>query len=156
MKRVGLLGSLGALTLALLVPAAVSAHSAPSFWSEVVKSGCTTTGGEHGFGKVKLGIRAYAQNNVPDAPTPNYIVIRSKFQQKVDGAWVTIGATTATTQVHPDGHPYVFEDLLIEDYSFESADHPKMRMIMRAVAWDDLETGDVRIGVSARAQSPAC
>jgi hypothetical protein len=156
MKRIGLATAVGTLAMALLVPATVSAGSAPVFWSDVIKSSCTSTGGEHGFGKVRLGMRAYAQNDLPDAPTPNYIVIRSKFQQKVGGAWVTIGSTTATTQVHPDGHPYVFEDLLIEEYSFESADHPKMRMIMRAIAWDDLESGDVRLGVSARAQSPAC
>lgn len=155
MKRIGLLGTLGALTLAMLAPASTSAHTPPVFWTDLLSSTCTNEGGAHGFGKVKLGMRAYARNDDPNDLTPNYIVIRSKFQQKVDGVWTTIGSGSVTTPVHPDGEQGAFSSLYITGYSFESADHPKMRMIMRAVFWDDLESGDVQVG-SIRVQSPAC
>jgi hypothetical protein len=155
MKRIGIATTVGALALVMLVPAAASAHSAPAFWSVLLKNTCVTTGGEHGFGKIKLGMEAYATNNDPDAPTTNYIVIRSKFQQKNAGKWATIGSTRVTTPVYADGHPDVFRNLLIEGYSFESADHPRMRMIMRVEFWDGLESGDVLLGTT-RVQSAAC
>jgi len=155
MKRLGLMGTLGALALAALAPATASAHTPPVFWVDILKSTCVNEGGEHGFGRIKLGMAAYATNTDPEAPTPNYSIIRSKFQQKIDGVWVTIGGSSTTTPVSPDGSPELIYNLLIESFSFRSADHPKMRMIMRAVFWDDLESGDVRLG-STRVQSPAC
>ena len=155
MKRLAFMATLGAVALAVLAPATASAHTPPVYWTDLLKSTCVNEGGAHGFGRIKLGMAAYATNTDPNAPTPNYSIIRSKFQQKIDGAWVTIGGSSTTTPVRPDGHPELIYNLLIESYSFESADHPKMRMIMRAVFWDDLESGDVQIG-STRAQSPAC
>ena len=155
MKRISLMSTLGALAVALLLPASTSAHSAPAFWSDVLVARCTNEGGQHGFGKVVLGMEGYAFNDYDDSPTPNYIVVVGKHQQKIDGVWETFGRTTATSPIYSDGHPYVFSNMLKESISFESADHPKMRMLMRVEFWDDLPATDVRLG-SISARTEAC
>ena len=61
MKRMSFIGAIGALTIALLVPASVSAHHGPTFWGHVDKAVCTNSGGKYGFGKVRLQMSAYAR-----------------------------------------------------------------------------------------------
>jgi len=154
MKRIGLLGAIGALTLAMFIPASVSAHSngtATTFGARVDKALCTNRGGQHGFGKVVLKMSAYARNDLPDEPTPNFIKILGRLDQKIDGVWVKGGLTTATTPIYPDGTPYVFPNLLGLAWQFESADHPLSRIVMRVEFWDVLPSGNVRLGkISAR------
>jgi hypothetical protein len=147
MNRMGLAGAVGALTLALLVPASVSANGPGETWSaQIEKAKCTNVRGAHGFGKVVLQMRAFAQNDVVGRPTPNYIVITGWIQQKMDGIWVTGGVGSATTAVHPDGSPGVFEDLLGNSWNFQEADHPPTRLMMKVEFFDSLPTGDVRLG----------
>lgn len=152
MKRIGLTGAISALAVALLIPASVSAHDTPTFGAHVDKAVCTHRGGSHGFGKVVLQMSAYARNDLADMPTPNYIVITGWVQEKINGVWVMLGGgTTATTQIYPDGTTGVFPDLLGLSLSFDTADHPRRRMMMKVEFFDDLESGDVRLGkISAR------
>lgn len=152
MKRIGLMGAVGALTLAMLVPASVSAGAAPaSFGADVPKAKCTNKNGEHGFGKVVLLMRGFARNDVADSPTPNYIVVTGWYEQKIAGVWTKFDVTTTTSPVYPDGTPYVFGNLLGLGLHFESADHPRTRQVMKVEFFDDLPTGDLRLGkISAR------
>jgi len=151
MKRIGLIGAMSALALALLVPAAVSAHTPPPYGGGVDKAFCTNRGGKHGFGKVVLQMGAFATNNDPDSRTPNYLPIVGTMDQKINGVWVRGSATTATTQIYPDGTPHDFTNMLGLGWHFRSADHPRTRMTMRIEFWDDLPTGDVRLAkISAR------
>lgn len=151
MKRMGLAGAVGALALALLVPASVSAHTPPPFWATIDKAKCTNRNGEHGFGKVVLQMRGFAVNDAAVDYTPNYIIITGRYEQKIDGVWRQFDVTTATGPIYPDGHPYVFQNLLGLGLHFESADHPLTRMVMKVEFFDDLPTGDVRLGkISAR------
>jgi hypothetical protein len=155
MKRMGLIGAVSALTLAVLVPASVSAHSAPTYWAQLNKAGCGHRGGQHGFGKVVLGMRGYARNDMDEATTPNYIVVISRYQQKIDGVWVEGGVASATSPTYADGYAYTFQGFLQSALHFESADHPLTRMLIRVEFWDDLPAGDVLLGkVSTR--SAAC
>jgi hypothetical protein len=153
MKRMGLAVAVGALIMALLVPASVSAtsHSAPPYWAQLNKAGCGHRGGQHGFGKVVLGMRGYAHNDMDDAITPNYIVVISRHQQKIDGVWVEGGLASATSPTYADGYAYTFQGFLQSAMHFESADHPLTRMLIRVEFWDDLPTGDILLGkVSTR------
>jgi hypothetical protein len=152
MKRMGIAGVLGALTLSLIVPGAVSATELPTFGAQVDTAKCTNRGGQHGFGRVKLQMQGFARNDVAGKPTPNYIVVRGSMEQKIDGVWVDVsGATTTTSQTYPDGTVGVFNGLLGLGWAFESADHPRTRIVMRVEFWDDLPTGDVRVAkISAR------
>ncbi len=151
MKRIGLLGAISAVVLALLIPASVSASTPTTFGARVDKAVCTNHGGHHGFGKVVLQISAYARNDLPDEPTPNFIKIVGRLDQKVDGIWIKGGLTTATTPIYPDGTAYVYPDLLGLAWHFESADHPRSRIVMRVEFWDVLPSGNVRLGkISAR------
>lgn len=151
MMRMGLVGAVGALTLALVVPASVAAHTPPPFWAVIDKATCINKRGEHGFGKVVLQMRGFARNDAAEAASPNYIVIRGMYQQRIEGAWVDFDVTTATSPTYPDGHPDTFQNLLGMALHFESADHPRTRMVMRVEFWDDQPTGDVLLGkVSTR------
>jgi hypothetical protein len=147
MKRIRLMGAVGALTIAMLVPASVSAVG-PSdvWWAQIDKATCINTRGTHGFGKVALQVRAFAQNDRPGMPTPNYIVMTGWMQQKIDGIWVTGGVGSATTPVYPDGHPGVFEGLYGIRWSFQEPDHPPTRMMMKIEFFDSQPSGDVRLG----------
>lgn len=157
MNRMGFAGAVGALTMALLVPASVSAGAAPApmFWAEVPKAACTNYKGKHGFGRVVLHMRGFALNNVADAPTPNYIIVTGRYEQKIDGVWVKGGISSATSPTYPDGHQYTFQGMLGQAMRFESADHPLTRMVMRVEFFDDLPTGDVRLG-KFTARTAAC
>ena len=156
MKRIGLMGAVGAVTMALLVPASVSAGApAPSFWAEVPKAACTNYKGEHGFGRVVLHLRGFAVNNVADAPTPNYMIVTGRYEQKINGVWVKGDITTTTSQTYPDGYQTYFQGMLGMALHFESADHPRTRMVMRVEFFDDLPTGDVRLG-KITARTAAC
>ena len=156
MKRIGLMGAVGALTLAMLVPAAVSAGIGPQpFGAEIDVARCTNRNGEHGFGKVVLKMDAFARNDLANSPTPNYIIITAWYEQKIDGVWHRFDVTTATGPVHPDGYPYVFSNYLGMALHFESADHPRTRQVMKVEFFDDLPTGDVRLG-KITARTAAC
>lgn len=154
MKRIGLMGAVGALAMALLVPASVSAHSphsSPAFEVRVDKASCSNRGGKYGFGKVVLRMSAYARNDLADEPTPNYIFITTWLQEKIDGVWVNLGVGHTTPEIYPDGYPGVFEENLGASWQFKEADHPRTRLLMKVEFFDDLPTGDVRLGkVSAR------
>ena len=112
MKRISLIGTLGALALAMLVPAGASAHTPPVYWTDLLKSTCVNEGGATASAGSSSGWRLTPATTIQMHLTPNYIVIRSKFQQKVDGAWATIGSSSVTTPVHPDGDQNVFSNLL--------------------------------------------
>jgi hypothetical protein len=151
MKRIGLIGAMSALAMALLVPAAVSAHTPPPYGGGVDKALCTNRGGQHGFGKIRLQMSAWAYNYDAELATPNYIRIVGTMDQKINGVWVRGSATTATTQVYPDGTANDFTNMLGLGWHFRSADHPRTRMTMRIEFWDDRPTGDVRLAnISAR------
>lgn len=154
MKRIGLIGAVGALTTALLLPSSVAANSEPTFWAQVDKAACTHHRGAHGFGKVILRMQGFGRNDVADAPTPNYILITTWLQEKIDGVWVNLGVGNTTPVIYPDGYPGVFDQNLGASWQFKAADHPRTRLRMRVEFFDDLPTGDVRIGkVSARTEA---
>ena len=156
MKRMGFIGATTALSMALLVPAAVSAHapSPPTYGARVDKAACTSHRGQHGFGKVVLQMSSWARNDVPNAPTINYMRIVGRMDQKIDGVWVKGSVTTATSPSDPDGTGMIYPDLLGLAWHFESADHPRARIVMRVEFWDDLPTGDVRVArISARTEA---
>jgi hypothetical protein len=111
--------------------------------AKVTKAGCGHKGGRHGFGKVVLGMRGTARNDIEGAPTPNYVIVRTWYSQKIDGVWVDGGFATATSQTHPDGYAYSFDGFLQSAWHVPSADHPRMKMLVRTEFWDDLHDGDV-------------
>jgi hypothetical protein len=157
MKRLGLVGAVSALSLALLVPASVSAHTppAPPFGARVTKAACTKQGGWYGFGKIVLRMDAWARNDLPGSPTPNYIYIFTWLQEKVDGVWVNVGLGQTTPVIYPDGHPGIFEDALHVNWHFTAPQPERTRALMRVEFFDDLPTGDVRLG-KKWARTAAC
>jgi hypothetical protein len=155
MKRIGRIG-ISVLSMALLAPAAVSAHSpaAPPYGAHVDKAVCSNRGGEHGFGKVQLQMNSWARNDPPNWPTVNYMRIVGRMDQKIDGVWVKGSATTATSPSNPDGTGFIYPALLGLGWHFPSADHPRTRLVMRVEFWDDRPNRDVRIArISARTEA---
>lgn len=147
MKRMSLIGAIGALTLALLAPASVSAGVPPRpFGAEIDVARCINVRGAHGFGKIVLRVTGWARNNVAGAPTPNYIYITTKLQEKINGAWVNLGTGHTTPVIYPDGHSGLFDEYLGASWQFTSAVHPPTRLTMTVEFFDDLPTGDVRLG----------
>lgn len=71
--------------------------------------------------------------------------------------WVLVdngGPSMTTSPTHRDRTPGVFQGFGQMVWHFESADHRRTRMLMRVEFWDDLPTGDVRLGkISGRTAS---
>jgi len=68
--------------------------------------------------------------------------------------WVKGSVTTATSPTNPDGTGFIYPNLLGLGGHFDSADHPRMRIVMRAEFWDDRPNRDVRIArISARTEA---
>ena len=153
MKRIGLLAGIGAITLAMIIPASVSADT-QTYGAHIDKAVCTNHGGQYGFGKVQLQMSAWGRNDVAGQPSPNYIRIVGRMDQKVAGIWIKGGAATVTTPSYPDGTGNLYPDLLGQAWHFRSADHPRSRMVMRVEFWDVLPSGDVRLAkISARTEA---
>ena len=157
MKRIGLISTAGVLAIALLVPAAVAAHSPPPrpFWAQVEKAACTKHGGWYGFGKIVLRMNAFARNDLRGLSTPNYIYIFAWFQEKVDGVWVNVNYAQTTPVIYPDGYPEIFEAGLHVNWHFDAPHPARTRVLMRVEFFDDLPTGDVRLG-KRYARTAAC
>jgi hypothetical protein len=153
----GIIGATTALAMALFVPAAVSAHSPPPppWGMEIDKAVCRNTGGEHGFGKVHMQVNSWAVNDQPGWATVNYMRIVGRMDQKIDGVWVKGSVTTATSPSNPDGTGYIYPNLLGLSWHFESADHPRSRIVMRVEFWDDRPVTGRRIDV-IHARTEAC
>jgi hypothetical protein len=145
MRRVMLIGAIGALLLAMMIPGIASA-ALPKWWNDISRAACTNTGGHFGFGKVVLSVDWHTFNDWedPSIPSPNYIVVNTLRQEKVNGAWVTVAHSSVQSATYPDGYSSIFSQSAKMAYSFPSAVHPPTRIIMRAGFWDDLAT-DVRL-----------
>ena len=144
MKRISLLSTFAALALAIALPGMAAAAYPRTFSTTALKAVCTNVNGDYGFGKLILYVSATAYNNIPGRPTPNYIVLINRRQEKIGTEWLTVAKSQLETLVTEDGGGRII-GLSPEAMSFESPDHPRTRMILRAELWDDLPTGDVRL-----------
>lgn len=129
-------GVLVAVGLAMLLPATASA-ALPLYRIQLTRSACTSADGQYGFGKVVLGVRALTYNSFDSEPSPNYIVFRTKRQEKIDGSWVTASTTVRQSPVYPDNYFDSIIDSTKTIYSFPGAEHPRTRLLTRIEFWDD-------------------
>ena len=137
-RRIGLSGSVVALALAVLLPSAALGAYAP-YRSFVLRAACLTTGGLYGYGKVVLKVEAVSYANVDT----NYFVFKTRRQENIDGAWVTVERTTSQSAIFPDDTLDLFSASNKVKYAFPTASHPRTRLLTKVQFWDQRPGGDV-------------
>lgn len=131
---------LGLLCLALLLPASALGAYAP-YRSVVLRAACTNSGAAHGFGKVVLKVEALSH---ADAGT-NYFVFKTRRQERINDAWVTVERTTTRSETFPDNYDpdHFFSVVNKAKYVFSNASHPRTRLLTKIQFWDERPGGDV-------------